>query len=357
MKILCVVGARPNFVKISPIIKELKKHKKIETLLVHTGQHYEYNLSKSFFEDLNINDPNIFLDIHGGSHGEQTGKTLIEFEKVLLKEKPNLVIVVGDVNSTLACALASKKLGIKIAHIEAGLRSFNWNMPEEINRVIVDRISDYLFITEREAVKNLRKEGLENNVFFVGNIMIDSIHNNLDKIKRSDILKRLDIKPKEYILFTTHRPENVDSLKNLKKIVSIILALHKEYKIVLPLHPRTKKNLEIYDLFDSLIKDSIILVPPIRYVDFIKLEMDSLCVLTDSGGIQEETTFLGIPCLTLREETERPITVTEGTNKIVGLDYDKIISEIKNLKLVKKRKVPELWDGRTAERIVDIIRK
>ena len=230
-------------------------------------------------------------------------------------------------------------------------------MPEEINRVIVDRISDYLFITEREAVKNLRKEGLENNVFFVGNIMIDSIHNNLDKIKRSDILKRLDIKPKEYILFTTHRPENVDSLKNLKKIVSIILALHKEYKIVLPLHPRTKKNLEIYDLFDSLIKDSIILVPPIRYVDFIKLEMDSLCVLTDSGGIQEETTFLGIPCLTLREETERPITVTEGTNKIVGLDYDKIISEIKNLKLVKKRKVPELWDGRTAERIVDIIRK
>ena len=357
MKIVSIVGTRPNFIKLAALVEELKKHRKMEHVLIHTGQHYDFLMSKLFFEQLGLPKPDEHLVCQTGVGADEQKKFLkAAIKEALKRQKPDLVIVVGDVNSTVAGAGAAKELGIRVAHVEAGLRSFDKSMPEEINRVQTDKISDFLFTTEESANKNLLNEGIsKDKIFFVGNVMIDTIKNNEEKIKRSKVLDEFNLKKKEYLLITIHRQENVDSLENLEKIISIILDLKEKYKIVLPLHPRTENKLKENSLFDKLNdENNITLLPPVRYIDFINLEMNSLCVLTDSGGIQEETTVLGIPCLTLRNETERPITVTEGTNEIVGLNLNKIREGLLNLEF-KNNKIPEFWDGKTSGRIVKII--
>jgi len=348
MKIIVVAGARPNFMKIAPLMKELKKYPSIETYLVHTGQHYDKKMSDSFFEELDIPAPNINLGVGGGSHAEQTAKIMIEFEKVCIAEKPDVVLVVGDVNSTIACALVAKKMGIKVAHVEAGLRSFDMGMPEEINRILTDRISDYLFITEQSGIDNLKHEGFDpKKIFFVGNVMIDNLINNLHK--KTDIVKKLGLK--DYCLVTMHRPSNVDNKEKLKEILDIFDNVG--CKIVWPMHPRTLKNLENFGFKKRLSK--YVILEPQGYLDFITLVNSSKFVLTDSGGIQEETTYLGVPCLTMRESTERPITITLGTNQLVH-NKKEILSAIKHLGS-KKHSIPPLWDGHAAKRIVEVLEK
>lgn len=359
MKIIAVVGARPNFMKIAPLMKEFKKHPKIEAKLVHTGQHYSANMSDYFFRDLDIPKPDYNLGVGSSSHAVQTAKIMIKFEKVCLKEKPNLILVVGDVNSTIACSLVAVKLGIKVAHVEAGLRSFDRTMPEEINRLLTDHISDLLFVTEQSGLDNLNHEGIdEKKIFFVGNIMIDSLVFNLPKIKKSDIMDKKNLKKKEFILFTMHRPRNVDSEDNLKNMLDILNEVQKKIKIIYPIHPRTKRNIKRFG-FENQVKEMINLVitEPLEYIDFLNLVLNSKAVLTDSGGIQEETTFLGIPCLTLRENTERPITVRQGTNIIIGNNKKKSLESVdKILKGTwKKGHIPELWDGKTGKRILEIL--
>lgn len=357
--ILIIGGARPNFMKIAPLTKELG-NQKIEFKLIHTGQHYDFNMSKIFFDNLGISEPDYFLNVGSDSHASQTAKIMIEFEKVILKEKPKLIIVVGDVNSTLACALVAKKLFIKVAHVEAGLRSFDMKMPEEINRLLTDQISDLLFITEKSAEENLKREGINpDKIFFVGNIMIDTLIMNLQKAKELNSLEKYGLKEKQYALVTLHRPSNVDSKKNLEKVIKIIDFLQDKIKIFFPIHPRTLKNLKKFNFEKHLQKNNIILSEPIGYLDFLNLMTNSKLVLTDSGGIQEEASYLKIPVLTLRKNTERPITVDLGTNTIVGNDFnrakvciDKILSNN-----YKKAKTIDKWDGNTARRIVDIIKE
>jgi UDP-N-acetylglucosamine 2-epimerase (non-hydrolysing) len=359
MKIISVVGARPNFVKIAPIISEFKKHEKIEHLLVHTGQHYDKNMSDVFFHQLGIPEPDINLGVGSGTHAEQTGRIMMEFENIIAKEKPDLVIVVGDVNSTIACSITAKKCGVKVAHIEAGLRSFDWTMPEEINRIVTDRISDMLFVTEKSGIENLRKEGVpEGKIFFVGNVMIDSLYQNLPKIRQSEAIKKFGLKPKEFCIATIHRPNNVDTKESLKEVMDIIEKVQEKLKFVLPLHPRTKKNAERFGLLDRLSKmKNLILLEPLPYLEFLNLVLNSKFVLTDSGGIQEETTFMQVPCITMRPNTERPVTIDEGTNILIGNDKERLFKEVDNIMLgkIKKGKIPELWDGKTSERIVDVI--
>lgn len=363
MKIISIVGARPNFMKVAPINKAFEKFRiqnsefKIDHLICHTGQHYDEKMSKVFFEDLELPKPAFYLSVGSGSHAEQTAKVMVEFEKVLIEEKPDLVIVVGDVNSTIACSLTAVKLGIKIAHIEAGLRSFDRTMPEEINRLLTDSISDFLFVTEKSGLDNLAKEGIEKSkMFFVGNVMIDSLLYYLPKVEKSKILKKFDLQSSNYILITLHRPSNVDNKENLSALVSLIQELSLKIKIIFTVHPRTRKNLEKYNLFKNF-KDNIQLSDPIGYIDFISLIKNSSFVITDSGGIQEETSFLGIPCVTLRTTTERPVTVKMGTNYLVGDD----LQRAKNLSFeildnkYKKGKTPKLWDGKSAERIVNTL--
>lgn len=352
IKILIVAGARPNFPKIAPIIKEIKKNKKIEYFLVHTGQHFDKNMSESFFEQLGIPKPNVNLGINGGSHSEQTAKIMLAFEKVLLKEKPDYVLVVGDVNSTIATALVAKKENIKIIHVEAGLRSFDEKMPEEINRILVDRISDLLFITEKSGLENLKKEGVnEKKIKFVGNVMIDTLVQNLNEIKKVTP----NIVNENHCVITLHRPSNVDTKIRLEKILNIFLNLQSKIKIVWPIHPRLKlkiKEFGLEELFQKLNK--IILTEPLDYFTFMNLVYTAEFIITDSGGIQEETTFLGIPCLTLRENTERPVTIIEGSNTLIGDDYNLLnekINEILNKKY-KKGNTPKFWDGKTSERII-----
>ncbi|MBM4175165.1 MAG: UDP-N-acetylglucosamine 2-epimerase (non-hydrolyzing) [Ignavibacteria bacterium] len=358
-KVISVVGARPNFMKVAPLHRAFQKYNdQVQHLICHTGQHYDVNMSKVFFEELELPKPDFYLGVGSGSHAEQTAKIMIEFEKVLLKEKPNLVIVVGDVNSTVACSLVAVKLGIKVAHVEAGLRSFDRTMPEEINRLLTDSIADYLFITEVSGVQNLSNEGIdEGKVFFVGNCMIDSLINYLPKIDRSKILTEMSLASREYIVVTLHRPSNVDDPSNIKEIFSQFSSLAENYKIVFPIHPRTRKNLEHAGLTD--IHKNILLIDPIGYIDFVNLVKNSALVLTDSGGIQEETTYLKIPCLTLRDNTERPITTTLGTNKLIGTNYNKIYDEAHS-RLNKKQtdsSIPPLWDGKAGERIAEILVK
>ncbi|KAF0148583.1 MAG: UDP-N-acetylglucosamine 2-epimerase [Ignavibacteria bacterium] len=314
-------------------------------------------MSKVFFDELELPKPDFYLGIGGRSHAEQTGKVMIEFEKVLIQEKPDLVIVVGDVNSTIACSLTAVKHGIKTAHVEAGLRSFDRTMPEEINRILTDSISDYLFVSEPDGVKNLRKEGKkEEEIILVGNTMIDSLVNYLPVIEKSNIVLELDLENKNYILVTFHRPSNVDVEENLKSIVELLNGLSVYRKIVFPVHPRTKQKLALMGL-DKLLKSNIILTEPLGYIDFISLIKNSALVITDSGGIQEETTYLGIPCITTRKTTERPITIEIGTNILAGEDFDKafmLATDILNGK-VKRGKIPELWDGKASERIVEFL--
>jgi len=358
MKILTVVGARPNFMKVAPIHRAFKKYNgSITHKICHTGQHYDINMSDIFFTQLGLPSPDYYLSIGSGSHAEQTGKIMIEFEKVLLEENPDLVIVVGDVNSTIACSLTAKKLHIKVAHVEAGLRSFDRYMPEEINRILTDSISDYLFVTEKSGLVNLRNEGVdEKKIFFVGNCMIDSLIDILVITKSSDILETFALKQKQYVLVTMHRPSNVDSETRLVDLVKLLNSISSKQNVVFPLHPRTRKNLERFGLHGKL-NESILLTDPIGYVDFITLLNNSELILTDSGGIQEESTYLGVQCITLRSSTERPSTIEEGTNQLVGEDFNKAEKAVMEIIMGYEKigTVPELWDGKASERISEIL--
>ena len=355
MKIISVVGTRPNIVKIASLVKEFSKHPDITNILVHTGQHYDEKMSDSFFRELEIPEPDINLGIGSGSHAEQTGRIMIEFEKVLLNEKPDLVLVVGDVNSTLACALTSVKLGIKVAHIEAGLRSFDREMPEEINRILTDQISDCLFTTEKDAEKNLLNEGIaKSKIFFVGNLMIDTL---LIHKERASNLKKPD--SNDYAILTLHRPSNVDDKETLSNILEIIREIQSQIKIIWPMHPRTRNNLEGFNLKEKLKEmKNVSISDPLTYLEFMNAVMNSKFVLTDSGGIQEETTVLNIPCITLRDNTERPVTIEQGTNYLAGSNKNsilEIIQKVLNGKAKQYRGI-ESWDGKAAGRIVSAIK-
>jgi UDP-N-acetylglucosamine 2-epimerase (non-hydrolysing) len=359
IKILNIVGARPNFIKISPLLTEQKRHPDaIEPILLHTGQHYSPEMYKEIFDDLELPAPDIYLDVGSGTHAAQTANIMLKFEPVLLETKPDVILVVGDVNSTLACSLVASKLGIKIAHIEAGLRSGNWRMPEEINRVLTDRLSDYLYTSEEDAENNLIKEGIaKDKIHFVGNVMIDTLENFKNKAAARPVKQEFGLD--DYILMTMHRPENVDVKEKLELLLDIVAGL--QYPVVFPMHPRTSNliaNFGLKQRFDDL--KNLKIIRPLGYLDFLNLQMNAKLVMTDSGGVQEETTALGIPCLTLRSETERPMTVTCGTNKVIGLNKDAAIkSALDILKQDSHRicKKPPLWDGHAAERIVaDIIR-
>jgi len=355
MKIVLVAGARPNFMKIAPIIRAIEKHNSklkrmkslrgtkcrgnLKILLVHTGQHYDWRMSKIFFKDLEIPQPDIYLGVGSGTHGEQTAKIMIEFEKVLFDEKPDLVMVVGDVNSTLAAALCAAKLHIPLAHIEAGLRSYDREMPEEINRVVVDLLSDYLFTPTIDADENLKKEGIpKEKIFLVGDVMVDTLLKfkiKSSKLKVQTLNSQLStLNCKSYALLTLHRPSNVDNKENFLKILEAVKEISARIPIVFPVHPRTKKNMERFKLVVDCRR--IFLIEPLGYLEFLKLMMESRFVMTDSGGMQVETTVMKIPCLTLRDTTERPITIKAGTNTLVGSDTRKIINEAEKI-LTKNR--------------------
>ncbi|MDO9576438.1 MAG: UDP-N-acetylglucosamine 2-epimerase (non-hydrolyzing) [Candidatus Cloacimonadales bacterium] len=360
-KIHLIVGARPNFMKMAPLYKEFTKYpEEFELKLIHTGQHYDERMSKFFFDDLQMPVPDEYLEVGSGSHGQQTARIMERYEEVLLKDKPDLVIVAGDVNSTSACAIDAVKLHIPVAHLEAGLRSFARTMPEEINRILTDAISDYLLTPSPDGDENLLQEGVpKEKIFFVGNIMIDSLVQYREKARQSKILEELKIENQDYALITLHRPSNVDSEKGLLIILNAFAEISQKIKLVFPIHPRTRKQIAVFGL-EEKVKNmpNLILTEPVGYYDFLKLQMEAKFILTDSGGIQEESTYFGIPCLTLRPQTERPITIWEGTNKLVKLETDDIIKEAKNILdgNIKKGKIPKYWDGKTAERVVKIFR-
>ena len=356
--VILVVGARPNFMKIAPIHAELER-RGIDQILLHTGQHYDENMSKVFFDDLGMPQPDIYLGIGSGSHATQTAKVMVEFENVCKEHKPSMVVVVGDVNSTVACSMVCAKEWIPCAHVEAGLRSFDREMPEEINRLITDAIADYLLTPSPDGDENLRKEGVaEERIKRVGNVMIDSLFNNLERAKESTIHADLNIEKGNYGVLTLHRPSNVDEKEAFSRILDALEQIGSKIPLVFPLHPRTKNRAEQFGLTNRLKSiPNIVLTGPAGYLDFVALMAESKLVLTDSGGLQEETTALGIPCLTLRENTERPITVTEGTNTIVGNDTQAILDAAFDIleNGGKAGRIPELWDGKTAGRIVDLI--
>ena len=357
-----VVGARPNFMKMAPVYKEFSRFpEEFEVKLIHTGQHYDERMSDFFFNDLGLPKPDEYLEVGSGSHGIQTGKILERYEAVLLKDKPDLVIVAGDVNSTIACALDAAKLHIKVAHLEAGLRSFDRTMPEELNRLMTDAISDYLLTPSKDGDENLLQEGVNpDKIYFVGNIMIDSLIEHSEKARNTTILDDLNLKGKDYALITLHRPSNVDVKEGLETIIAAFESIAEKIKLIFPIHPRARKQIEAFDMMERVdnIKN-LTLLPPIGYYDFMRLQMDAKFILTDSGGIQEESTYLGVPCLTLRPNTERPVTITEGTNKLVELSTETIINEAESIinNSFKQGSIPNLWDGNTAKRIVDIFRR
>lgn len=362
MKLVNVVGARPNFVKIAPLIAAYRKHPEIEPVLVHTGQHFDRAMSAEFFEDLSIPRPDIDLGVHGGSAVDQTARIMTAFEAVLNDVRPDGVVVVGDVTSTLASALTAAKLRLPLAHVEAGLRSFDPEMPEELNRKVTDQLSDLLFCTEPSAVRNLRNEGIASGkIHEVGNIMIDSLVRQLPLSERSSALESLGLVRKPYGVVTLHRPSNTDDAAALNRILDALEVIQRELPLVLPAHPRLK-NSAGWERLRRLAGrgDGLILIDPMGYLDFLKLVRHARIVLTDSGGLQEETTFLGVPCLTLRWNTERPITIELGTNRLVGNDSGAILEVFRevlegNAELPTCR--PELWDGRTAGRIVQILKE
>jgi len=361
VKIIFVAGARPNFVKIAPLLEETKKYSNIKSVLVHTGQHYDFLMSKVFFDELLIPEPNYNLNVGSGTRAYQIEAVRNEIKKVFRKENPNLVVVVGDTNSTLAAALATKDLGIILAHVESGLRSFDNRMPEEGNRILTDKISDFLFCTEPSAIKNLVKEGVaKNKIFYVGNVMIDTLLKSKAEIKNSKVLEKLGLKNKKFAVLTLHRQENVDDKKVFKNLLLAIGEIQKKVNVIWPVHPRARKmikDLGFEDLIEKL--ESLILIEPLNYLSLLSLMSRARLVLTDSGGIQEETTVLKIPCLTMRKSTERPVTVEIGTNKIVGLNKNNIIKEANKILegKSKKGKIPKYWDGKASKRIIKIISK
>src|SRR5678815_5011002 len=361
LKVINVVGARPNFMKVAPIVAAMKKRPDtFLPLVVHTGQHYDRAMSDSFFRDLDLPQPDTHLGVGSGSHAAQTAAVMERFEPVVLREKPDWVLVVGDVNSTIACALVCVKLGIKVAHVEAGLRSRDRTMPEEINRLLTDQIADLLFTPSHDADENLIAEGIpKERICFVGNVMIDSLQRSLEVARALPTREQLNLKEIDYALLTLHRPSNVDLRDSFERILAALEVIATKLPIVFPVHPRTRKTIAELGLSDRVesIKD-LRIVEPLGYLDFLNLSSSARLVLTDSGGIQEETTALGIPCLTLRENTERPITVELGTNVVVGTDPQKIVNAAAaalNGAGPKIAQQPPLWDGHTSERILDVL--
>jgi UDP-N-acetylglucosamine 2-epimerase (non-hydrolysing) len=372
MKILLVAGARPNFMKIAPIHRALSitrqapphddsggRHPFFQWKIVHTGQHYDYEMSQSFFDDLELPRPDFFLETGSGSHAVQTAKVMTAFEDVCEKEKPNLVIVVGDVNSTLACSIVAKKLFIKVAHVEAGLRSFDMTMPEEINRIVTDAIADYFFVTERSAVDNLVREGKSRDrIFFVGHVMVDNLLYQFNQLSAADVSQYPSYQLKndlgKYIFLTLHRPSNVDQRETLAEIAEALNQISVDMPIVFPVHPRTRMML---DAFSITLSNRVSLLPPLGFKESLNLWKNAILVITDSGGLQEETTVLGVPCLTLRENTERPITVELGTNTLAGNKKETILRCYEQIMRdgARPASIPPKWDGRAAKRIVEIL--
>jgi UDP-N-acetylglucosamine 2-epimerase (non-hydrolysing) len=354
MKVLNVVGARPNFMKMAPIIAEMNaRGDKIAQTLVHTGQHYDDVMSGSFFRDLGMPAPDVRLDTRDGTHAEQTARVMLAFEGVVAAQKPDWVVVVGDVNSTLACALVAAKLRVRVAHVEAGLRSRDWTMPEEINRVLTDRLSDLLFTPSPDADQNLMSEGIApDRIVRVGNVMIDTLNRQVERARSSSILDELSLIPRNFAVLTLHRPSNVDNPDSLRGIFRALETIARSIVVVFPAHPRTRSRMREFGVEPA---PGVKVIDPLGYLDFLKLWSNSKMTLTDSGGLQEETTVLGVPCLTLRENTERPITISQGTNHLVGLDPERITGAAQAI-LANERsaiaRAPELWDGRAAERIV-----
>jgi UDP-N-acetylglucosamine 2-epimerase (non-hydrolysing) len=346
--------------KVAPIVRELKAWKEgaVDWKLIHTGQHYDYEMSQAFFDDLEIPKPDYFLDAGSGSHAVQTAKIMVRFERVCADEKPDLVMVVGDVNSTLACSVVAKKLLIHVAHVEAGLRSFDLAMPEEINRMVTDSISDYLFVTEKSGIENLRREGrTDDQIFFVGNVMIDTLHYHLQKLTNSSNSATgcgVNKKRRPYAVTTLHRPSNVDDRIIFTGILEALGQIAEDMPVIFPTHPRTKRSIAQFELSRFIKRSRIELIDPLPYLAFLGLWKDASLVVTDSGGLQEETTALGIPCFTIRENTERPITVEEGSNTLVGTMFSEILAAYERFKKgeVKKGRIPELWDGRASRRIL-----
>jgi UDP-N-acetylglucosamine 2-epimerase (non-hydrolysing) len=358
--ILLVAGARPNFMKVAPLMRELAKHaSQARAHIVHTGQHYDADMSEVFFDELGLGRPERFLGVGSGSHAVQTARIMIEFEQVCLEEHPDMVVVVGDVNSTLACAITAKKLGIPVAHVEAGLRSRDWTMPEEINRVVTDAVSDLLFTPSRDADENLLKEGVApERIHFVGNVMIDSLLTLLPKAEDRDTLQRFGVEAGRYAVLTLHRPSNVDDPKVLNGIVEVLTEVSRTLPIVWPVHPRARKNLDAFGLLDRLERSANLkLTQPLGYLDMLALSRSARLILTDSGGLQEEATVLRVPCITLRENTERPVTIECGCNRLAANEPSRIHSAIFAVLDGSGRDIrtPELWDGRAAERIVDVL--
>lgn len=360
MKIISIVGARPNFMKIAPLHRAFTAHPLIESKIVHTGQHYDEKMSDIFFNQLELPKPDYYLGIGGGSHTYQKANVMLAFEKIINDEKPDLVLVVGDVNATAACSITAVKMGIKTAHVEAGLRSGDRTMPEEVNRIITDAICDDLFITEHSGLVNLAKEGVEDSkVHFVGNVMMDSLIYFREKATKDPILNDIQVLPKEYILMTMHRPHNVDKEQGLKNILQIIKDATAHKKVVFAIHPRTSNNMKKIGLYKELEAISnLILLGPQGYLQFLKLMDNAVLIITDSGGIQEETTYLQVPCMTFRDTTERPITVELGTNFLMK-DLNPATVKAQMEKILngetKQGTIPPLWDGHAAERIADIL--
>lgn len=358
IRILAVAGARPNFMKIAPLMQVLRgRQERFEPILVHTGQHYDAAMSESFFRDLGIPEPDVNLGVGSGSHAEQTAQVLVAIEKLLLERRPHVVLVVGDVNSTIAATLAAVKLQIPVAHVEAGLRSGDRSMPEEINRILTDAVSDWLFTTEPSGETNLLREGVpREKIHFVGNVMIDTLLAHQAHARRLDTLDRLGLAPRAYAVLTLHRPSNVDSPDQLRRLFGVLSRLGDRMPVVFPVHPRTRNAIEKHLQGERI---ALRMTEPLGYLAFLRLLMDARMVLTDSGGIQEETTALGVPCLTLRTNTERPVTVTEGTNTIVGTDPRAIEAAIEKQLAAPwpAGRRPALWDGRAAGRIVDVLER
>ncbi len=379
MKLISIAGARPNFMKLSSISNAVEEYnlgnsktsffEKIEHTIVHTGQHYDTQMSHQFFDELKIPKPEINLEVGSGSHAVQTAEIMKRFEPILLEKSPDILLVVGDVNSTIACTLVASKVNYPsdhilnkplLAHVEAGLRSYDRGMPEEINRVLTDTISDLLFVTEESAITNLKREGVDHDkIHFVGNVMIDTLYKYLELAKKSGIKKELGLDG-TYSLVTLHRPSNVDRLETLKPLIDCLDLAAERLKLVFPMHPRTKTALSRYNLLSTLENNkNIILSEPLGYIDFMSLLMDAALVLTDSGGIQEETTALNVPCITLRDNTERPVTVTEGSNYLIGMKINDIIPTVELIMSGKGKvsKLPEFWDGHAGERIIEQLMK